>query len=58
MQMQEFLTAWMIWYYGEGGEYPTALQDKLTWEQKLEAMSKTAQIKKIVGRVPINKSAE
>ena len=48
--MQEFLTAWMLWYYGDG-EYPTALYDKLTWEQQTEAISKTTQIKKIVGRI-------
>ena len=49
MQMQEFLTAWMIWYYGDG-EYPLALQDKLTYDQKMEAIGKTKQIIKIVGR--------
>lgn len=49
MQMQEFLTAWMNWYYGDG-KYPLRLQDGLTWDQKREAISKTEQIKKIVGR--------
>ena len=49
MQMQEFLTAWINWYYGDD-KYPQRLQDGLTWEQKLEAISKTEQIKKIIGR--------
>ena len=48
--MQEFLTAWMLWYYGNA-EYPTALYDNLSWDQQLEAMSKTSEIKKIVGRI-------
>ena len=55
--MQEFLTAWINWYYGDG-EYPNALQDQLTWEQKLEAMNKTAQIKKIIGRTTIKEIKE
>ena len=48
--MQEYLTAWIIWYYGDG-EYPSALLDKLTYEQVMEAIKKTEQIKKIVGRL-------
>lgn len=47
--MQEFLTAWMIWYYGDG-KYPLELQDEMTYEEKMEAIKKTEQIKKIVGR--------
>lgn len=47
--MQDFLTAWILWYYGDA-EYPLALQDKLTYEGRVEAMKKTEQIKKIVGR--------
>jgi len=47
--MQDFLTAWMLWYYGDE-KYPLELQNKLTYEEKLEAMKKTEEIKKIVGR--------
>jgi len=57
MQVQEFLTAWINWYYGDD-EYPTALQDKLTWEQNVEAMYKTARIKEIIGRSPEIKSVK
>jgi hypothetical protein len=45
--MQEYLTAWINWYYGDG-EYPSDLQSKLTHEEQMEAISKTAQIKKII----------
>ena len=48
--MQEYLTAWINWYYGDG-EYPSDLQSKMTHEEQMEAISKTAQIKKIVGRI-------
>ena len=47
--MQEFLTAWINWYYGND-KYPTSLQNKLTWGQKVEAIEKTEQIKKIIGK--------
>jgi hypothetical protein len=47
--IQEYLTAWICWYYGED-PYPIKLQDQLTYDQKMEAMKKTEQIKKIVGR--------
>ncbi len=47
--MQDFLTAWMLWYYGDA-KYPLTLQDSLTYEEKLEAIKKTEQIKRIVGR--------
>ena len=46
--MQEFLTAWIQWYYGNG-EYPLALQDKMTYDEKMLAITKTSQIKKIMG---------
>jgi hypothetical protein len=49
--MQEFLTAWINWYYGSE-PYPDKLQDAMTYDQKIEAMRKTEQIKKIVGRKP------
>ena len=48
--MQEYLTAWMLWYYGDA-EYPSTLFVNLSWDEQLEAMSKTSQIKKIVGRI-------
>ena len=47
--MQEFLTAWINWYYGND-KYPLTLQDKMTYEERIEAISKTEQIKKIIGR--------
>jgi hypothetical protein len=47
--MQDFLVEWMNWYYGDG-QYPNKLQNQMTFGQKLEAMSKIGQIKKIVGR--------
>lgn len=51
--VQEFLKEWVNWYYGEGN-YPLKLQDNLTYEQKIEAMKKTENIKKIIGP-PITK---
>ena len=46
--IQEFLTAWINWYYGDD-PYPTELQDRLTYEQRMECLAKTQQIKKIIG---------
>ena len=46
--MQEFLTQWVTWYYGDG-KYPLELQDRMSYEQRMEAMMKTEQIKKILG---------
>jgi len=49
--MQDYLVAWMNWYYGDGTlPFPIEAQNKLTWEMMMEASSKTEQIKKIVGR--------
>ena len=48
---QDYLVAWMNWYYGDGPYPPlTKLQDQMTYNEKMEAISKTEQIKKIVGR--------
>ena len=47
--MQDFLVAWINWYYGDG-PYPTHLQDQMTFGEKLEASKKTEEIKLIVGR--------
>ena len=47
--MQDFLVAWMNWYYGDG-EYPLELQNGLRYDQRIEAIAKTEKIKKIVGR--------
>jgi hypothetical protein len=47
--MQDFLVEWINWYYGDG-QYPNELQDKMTFGQKLEAIEKTDEIKRIVGR--------
>ena len=46
--VQDFLTAWINWYYGNDS-YPIKLQNGMTWDQKMEAISKTEQIKKIIG---------
>jgi hypothetical protein len=46
--MQEFLTAWINWYYGND-KYPMDLQNKMTYEEKMESIRKTEQIKKIIG---------
>jgi hypothetical protein len=46
--VQDFLTAWINWYYGND-PYPTEAYGNLTFEQKMEAMSKSSQIKKILG---------
>ena len=47
--IQEYLTAWINWYYGSD-PYPTKMWDDLTFAQKMEAMNKSSQIKKILGR--------
>jgi hypothetical protein len=47
--MQDFLVEWINWYYGNG-PYPIKLQDKMTYDERMEAISKTDQIKRIVGR--------
>jgi len=46
--VQEFLTQWVIWFRGDG-KYPLELQDRMSYEQRMEAMMKTEQIKKILG---------
>lgn len=46
--VQDFLVAWMLWYYGNE-EYPNQLQNQLTHDQKMECRQKTEQIKKIAG---------
>ena len=45
--IHDYLVAWINWYYGDG-QYPDELQNKMTYEQRLEATEKTEQIKKIV----------
>lgn len=47
--MQDFLVAWMNWYYGND-PYPIQLQNAMTYDERREAMLKTERIKKIVGR--------
>jgi hypothetical protein len=47
--MQEYLVEWMNWYYGNG-PYPIKLGNQMTHNERMEAISKTEQIKKIVGR--------
>ncbi len=49
--MQDYLVEWMNWYYGDDTlPFPIEAQNKLTYEQMMEASSKTEKIKKIVGR--------
>ena len=47
--IQEYLTAWMNWYYGND-EYPIQLEKNLSYGQLIEAIQKKNQIKAIVGR--------
>ena len=46
--IQEFLTAWINWYYGND-KYPLELQNRMTYEQRIECVRKTEQIKTIIG---------
>jgi hypothetical protein len=48
--IQEYLTAWMNWYYGND-PYPTELNNKLTLEQLGEVIEKKEKIKEIVGQI-------
>lgn len=48
--VQDYLTKWMNWYYGND-MYPLKAQNKLTYDQKREAMKKTQQIKNIIGKI-------
>jgi hypothetical protein len=47
--MQDYLVEWMNWYYGNG-PYPLTLGSQMTHDERMEALSKTEQIKKIVGK--------
>ena len=47
--IQEYLTAWIKWYYGND-PYPNESQNRLTWDQKMEAIRKINQIREILGR--------
>ena len=47
--MQDYLVEWMNWYYGNE-PYPLTLGSQMTHDERMEALSKTEQIKKIVGR--------
>ena len=47
--VQEYLTAWMNWYYGDD-EYPTQIEENMSYEQLMDAIKKKNQIKAIVGR--------
>ena len=46
--MQNYLTAWIIWYYGEG-LYPNEIYDQLSPDEKIEVIFKKEQIMKIIG---------
>ena len=48
--VQDYLTAWMNWYYGND-PYPKELLDKLTAIEMVEVIAKTEKIKKIVGQI-------
>ena len=47
--IQDFLVKWINWYYGND-TYPGELQERMTYDEKIEAMKKTEQIKAIIGR--------
>jgi hypothetical protein len=47
--MQDYLVEWMSWYYGNE-PCPIKLMNQMTHDERMEALSKTEQIKKIVGR--------
>ena len=47
--IQDYLVEWMEWYYGDG-PYPLTLGSQMTHDERMEALSKTEKIKKIVGR--------
>jgi len=47
--IQDYLIEWMEWYYGDG-PYPLTLGSQMTYDERMEALSKTEKIKKIVGR--------
>ena len=48
--MQDFLVAWINWYYGKDNPYPIDILEKLPHTEWMEATAKTKQIKKIIGR--------
>ena len=49
--MQEYLVAWMNWYYGDGPYSPLIeFGNNMTHDEKMEALSKTEKIKKIAGK--------
>ena len=47
--MQDYLVEWMNWYYGNE-LCPIKLMNQMTHDERMEVLSKTEQIKKIVGR--------
>ena len=52
--MQEYVLAWMAWYYGNG-PYPAELQKKLPYDEAMRAIQWTSKIKKIMGEPIGNK---
>ena len=52
--VQEYLTAWMNFYYGND-PYPSRLHNKLTMDQLAEACDKKEKIMKIVDQVRSSK---
>ena len=51
--VQEYLTAWMNWYYGND-PYPTELSNKLTISELAEAIAKKEKIKKVLKLADFN----
>ena len=47
--VQDYLVMWIQWYYGDA-PYPNEIQNKMTWDEKIEAIRKTNEIKEILGR--------
>jgi hypothetical protein len=50
--MQEYMLAWIAWYYGNA-PYPTEIQNKLPYSEAMKAIELTSKIKEIIGE-PIN----
>jgi len=49
--MQDYLIAWINWYYGKDNPYPIDIFEKLSYTDKMETVTKIEEIKKIVGRL-------
>lgn len=46
--VQDYLTAWINWFYGDGS-YPNDIHDRLSPDEQVEVIFKKEQIMKIIG---------